>query len=95
MIFFNVAEARGQLLDSGVVYTLRREGTRTGVTYAVMGTYADDKLLCRVEVTRITRIEDMRDLHPYLGKSGFNDVSVWLSKASPSARTLYKVVRVV
>lgn len=93
MIFFNVAAARKQLLSNGVVYTLRREGTLTGITYAVAGTAVDNSLLCKVEVTRIAKVEDVRDLCPYLGESGFSDIDTWLSRASPRARTLYRVVK--
>lgn len=93
MIFFNVLEARKQLMDKGVVFTLRREHTQTGLTYAVTGSTTHNTLLCHVEVSRILKVESVHDLCSYLDKSGFDDVDTWLSKASPRARTLYKVVR--
>lgn len=94
MIFFNVPEARKQLLDNGTVYTLRREQTRVGATYAVTGTTVNNSLLCKVEVTRILKVESPSDLQSYLSKSGFSDVNTWLSKASSSSKTLYKVVKI-
>lgn len=93
MIFFNILEARKQLLDSGKVYTLRRSHTSTGVTFAVTGSIPDNHILCKVIVTRIMEVSHPDDLQPFLDRSGFNDIDTWLSKASPRARTLYEVVK--
>ncbi len=94
MIFFNVLEARSQLVGKGVVYTLRRSYTRTGRTYAVEGPMSTNRLLCEVVVEHVCEIKQLSDLEPYLSESGFSDIGVWLSKAAPSARTLYKVVKI-
>ena len=91
MIFFNVPEARKQLLEKGLVYTLRSASRSTGVTMAVTGDYSKYTLLCRVRVGKLITVRHPDDLYPYLNHSGFEDVDTWLSKAGPSARTLYGV----
>jgi len=93
MIFFNVPEAREQLANRGLVYTLRSSFRSIGNTRAVTGSYSKHDTLCEVSVQRIETIKHPDDLYPYLHHSGFDDVDTWLSKATPSARTLYKVER--
>ena len=97
MIFFNVPEARKELTSKGLVYTLRSSFRGTGETDAVVGSMSSykrlgsNKRLSRVIVNRIKKINHPDDLYPYLHHSGFSTVDTWLAKASPSARTLYKV----
>ena len=93
MIFFNVPEARNQLMEKGLVYTLRSSFRSVGRTRAVTGSYSKNTYLCDVAVSRMITVRHPDDLHPYLHRSGFDDVDNWLSKATPSARTLYKVER--
>jgi len=91
MIFFNVPEARNQLIEKGLVYTLRSSTRSVGRTRAVTGSYAKNTPLCEVAISRMITVRHPEDLYPYLHHSGFNDIDTWLSKATPSARTLYKV----
>ena len=91
MIFFNVPEAREELMSKGLVYTLRSLFRSIGETDAVVGSMSSNRKLGRVVVSRIKRINHPDDLYPYLHHSGFSTVDTWLKKASPSARTLYKV----
>lgn len=94
MIFFNITEARDELLNKGLVYTLRSEFRGIGRTEAVMGSYGDHEKLCRVKVSRIMTIRGAFDLIPYVNKSGFNMTEDWIRAASNTARTLYKVERI-
>ena len=93
MIFFNIPEARNQLIEKGLVYTLRSSFRSTGKTRAVTGSYSKHDTLCDVSIERVKTIRHPDDLYPYLHHSGFKDVDTWLSKAAPSARTLYRVER--
>lgn len=91
VIFFNVPEARDELVTKGLVYTLRSSFRSVGETDAVVGNMSNNTKLGRVTVSRVRRIIHSDDLLPYLHHSGFLDVDTWLSKASPTARTLYRV----
>ena len=91
MIFLNVPEAREQLIKKGLVYTLRSSTRSVGRTRAVVGSYSRNTLLCDVTVSRVITVRHPEDLYPYLNNSGFKGVDTWLGKATPSARTLYKV----
>lgn len=93
MIFFNVPEAREELLSKGLVYTLRSEVRKTGLTDAVVGDMYRNEHLCRVKVERVMEVNHPDDLYPYLQHSGFNNTDAWLSRAAQSARTLYRVVK--
>lgn len=93
MIFFNVPEARRELLDKGLVYTLRSSFRAVGETKAVTGSYHKHEPLCDVEVSRVTTVSHPSDLYPYLHHSGFTNVDDWLQAAKLSARTLYRVDR--
>ena len=59
-----------------------------------MGTMRQNFLICPVEITRVIMVNQPSDLDPYLQHSGFNNVDTWLSMAAPSARTVYKVIRI-
>ena len=91
MIFFNVPEARNQLMMIGLVHTLRSTTRSTGVTNAVSGNYSKHTFLCKVKVERLVTVKHPDDLQPYLHYSGFKDVDTWWSKATTSARTVYRV----
>ena len=102
MIFFNVPQAKKQLIEFGLVYTLRSGHRGTGRTFAVSGTPPQgEEYLGLVYVTRVT--EDVTAynsggydsvLFRYLEHSGFDSIQEWLAAASPSARTLYRVEKV-
>lgn len=95
MIFFNIAEARKELLDKGLVYTLRSEFRGIGRTEAVMGSYGDHEKLCKVRVSRVMwAIRGAFDLVPFVNESGFSTTEDWIRAASNTARTLYKVERI-
>ena len=94
MIFFNVPKAKKQLVEKGLVYTLRSSFRAVGRTRAVEGSYSKHTTLCMVDVSRTKTVGYPSDLYPYLHYSGFKDVNIWWSKATPTARTLYKVERV-
>jgi len=93
MIFFNVPEAKNQLMEKGLVYTLRSSTRGTGKTRAVEGNYSKHSTLCMVDISRMITVRHPDDLYPYLHHSGFEDVDTWWSKATISSRTLYKVER--
>ena len=93
MIFFNVKQARDQLINSMKVYTLRSEFRATGKTLAVVGSYAKHKPIYEVNVGRVRNITVPEDLLPYLDYSGFDSVEEWLDEASGGARTLYLVTK--
>jgi len=93
MIFFNVKQARDQLINSMKVYTLRSEFRATGKTLAVVGSYAKHKPIYEVNVKRVKNIIIPEDLFPYLDYSGFDNVYEWFEAAAPLARTLYLVTK--
>jgi len=93
MIFFNVPEARDQLMEKGIVYTLRSSTRAVGRTRAVTGGYYEHSLLCLVDVQKVGPISHPDDLYPYVDQSGFKNVDIWMSKATTSARTLYRVTK--
>jgi len=93
MIFFNIPEARNQLMEKGLVYTLRSASRAEGKTRAVEGSYSKHTTLCLVYIERLVTVKHPDDLYPYLGHSGFKDVDTWWGEATPSARTLYRVDR--
>ena len=87
MMFFNVPEARGQLLREGIVYTLRPKLRREGKDLAVYGSYFKNEKLGYVAVKYVGEIND---LAPYLPASGFVSLKDWLAAAKGS-RFLYEV----
>lgn len=93
MIFFNVKEARNQLINSMKVYTLRSSFRAIGKTLAVTGTLSNQRAIYEVNVQRIMNITCAEELEPYLDYSGFDNVHEWLGAAAPSARTLYLVTK--
>lgn len=93
MIFFNVSEAREQLMTKGLVYTLRATSRTVGRTKAVTGGHYNNTPLCTVEVEKVMVVVSPEELHPYVEQSGFKSVEEWISKAGSSARHLYKVVK--
>lgn len=90
MIFFNVKEARTQLLRDGVVYTLRPKLRRSGRDLAVYGSYFKNERLGSVMVSFKRKIESPDELTEYLPWSGFAKMEDWLAKAKGSV-FLYEV----
>jgi len=93
MIYFNVLQARQQLIYTMRVYTLRSADRSTGVTMAVTGARYNHRNIYPVKVERVTTISKSEDLLPYLEESGFDTVDEWMRYASPGATTLYKVTK--
>lgn len=93
MIFFNVKQAREQLINSMKVYTLRSSFRTTGKTLAVTGSYKDYKPIYEVNVQRMKDISSPEDLTPFLDYSGFDNVYEWYEAAAKAARTLYRVTK--
>jgi len=86
-IWFNVKEAREQLLRRGLVYTLRPKRRREGrevLCYDGLG----KKGVVYVEFVK--EIDDDGELEEYVDFSGFKSVKEWRAKAKNS-RYLYKV----
>lgn len=93
VIFFNVPEARTQLLDKGLVYTLRpRKRKQEGETTAVQGSYFSRKTVCKVNVGFVEKISFAGDLTFYVKQSGFKTIIDW-QKATKDAKFLYKVTK--
>lgn len=89
VIYFNVTQARNQLMDKGFVYTLRTEHRATGQTVAMWRSMP----LCFVRVLKV-EAKVPEDLGDFLPHSGFKSVEEWLKMASMNARTLYWVTRI-
>lgn len=94
MIFFNVPQAKKQLVEFGLVYTLRSSFRGTGKTTAVSGPYPGGEFLGFVNVVWVREIIHPDDLYPYVHHSGFSSVDDWLVAATPSSQTLYRVEKV-
>ncbi len=91
MIFFNISEARSQLLTHGIVYTLRSATRAVGRTKAVTGNRKKHEVIAEVEITRMGQVGD-DELKLYVTLSGFKSAEEWLKAASLTARTLYRVM---
>lgn len=100
VVFFNVPEARKQLLEHGVVYSLRMKRFE-GETTAVRGSMFKHESLARVKVELCERNPCDKCLRWHVGESGFASVEAWLKTAlehyrehkikSKSELGLYKV----
>ena len=94
-IYFNIREARNQLLTNGVVYTCKhkkRIKINTGVTMARKGNFRKYLELAKVDVKYIGRIEKPQELKPYLKESGFETVKEWILQIKDGLPShLYKV----
>ena len=93
MIFFNIPEARQQLIGAMKVYTLRSSFRGTGKTIAVKGSYSKHSTIYDVNVKKIKDISEPTELLPYLDYSGFDSAEEWFEAASLTARTLYLVTK--
>lgn len=91
-IYFNVPEARRQLLDHKKVYTLRRHRETVGHSTARQGSYIDFQSLGNVFIEPVKVIKDKSELEPFVKFSGFETVEKWLEKASKEANHLYLVI---
>jgi len=91
-IFFNVKEAKEQLLK-GEVYTLRRKRKSDGPTTARVGNILKFVSIGKVDVEHVKDIEacDRENVGEYLDKSGFPTVEAWCSARAAGANSLYKV----
>jgi len=90
MIFFNVSEARQQLLSRGIVYTLRPRMRRVGTDLAVYGSYFEQKRIGNVSVSFIKQVNHIDELREYLFASGFKTSEDWW-KAAKGSRFLFRV----
>jgi len=88
MIYFNIAQARKQLMDNGFVYTLRAKHRYCGHTVAMW----HSRPLCFVRILPVTaKVPD--GLEQYLLFSGFDSVENWIKAASMNAKSLFLVAR--
>ena len=87
-IYFNVEQARNQLLNEGKVYTIRY-ARKTGETIARHGSYYKFKILGKVRITEVMWLEldseyklqgTKVDLQKYVDQSGFKTVDDWLAE---------------
>jgi|GEM_PF-1742365 hypothetical protein len=90
-IFFNVPEARDQLLNSGQVYTIRRKRKSVGETMAREGNIFQFKELGKVNIELVKEISGPQDLGEYVSRSGFPTAEAWYAKAAAGADHLYDV----
>jgi len=94
-IYFNIREARNQLLKNGVVYTCKhkkRIKINTGVTIARKGNFKKYLELAKVNVQYIGHIKKPQELKPYFKESGFETVKEWISQIKDGLPAhLYKV----
>ena len=92
-IYFNIKEAREQLVNHNVVYTLRENKKKEGETQVRK---SKDKGLFPFEILGFAKISFVKeitnpyDLKDYIPKSGFRTIDDWLEKAGDS-RFLHKV----
>ena len=95
-IFFNVPQAKDQLVKRGEVYTLRRKRKSDGPTTARVGNILKFVALGKVDVEHVKDIEacDRDELGEYVGKSGFSTVEAWCSARAAGANSLYHVTMV-
>ncbi len=92
VIFFNINEARDQLLKDKIVYTLRpRLRKSVGSDIALFGNYYTHLIIGRVFVEFVKKISFEGDLSFYVHQSGFKSVRDWVAAAKGS-EFLYKVV---
>ena len=78
MIRFYSEKALRQLLDSGIVYTLRGRPRRTGL--ARMASKSGIVGLAQVRLIGIVDLSRPDSLKPYLAHSGFNSIGEWVSE---------------
>lgn len=90
MIFFNILEARQQLLGKGIVYTLRPKMRRIGTDLAVYGSYYRHERLGDVSIDFIKEVKSINGLGEYLFASGFERLEDWW-KAAKGSRFLFRV----
>ena len=91
MIFFNVPEARQQLLDKGFVYTLRPRHRSEGQDIAATGSYYNWKKIADVQIEFIKEIGDIRELEEYVSGSGFDNIYEWKQAAKGDRLFLFRV----
>ncbi|MBA7663393.1 hypothetical protein ES703_71433 [subsurface metagenome] len=89
MIFFNIEEARDQLLKTGIVYTLRPKPRREGTDLAVNGSYFKNNKIGKVAIKYMGSTSEL-NLENYRSKSGFERLSDWL-RAAKGSLYLYEV----
>ena len=93
-IYFNVSQAREQLLGKGIVYTCRHKKRHINnqVTIARRGTFKKYVELARVNVTYEGSVRNPQKLKPYLKESGFITIKEWVSQIKDGLPAhLYKV----
>lgn len=76
-MFFNVPEARQQLISKGFVYTLRPKMRRTGKDTAFYGSYYKKEKIGDIFVDFIKEVKDIEELKEYASGSGFARVEDW------------------
>ena len=91
MIFFNVPEARQQLVTKGFVYTLRPKMRRTGEDVAVYGSYFKHERIGDVSIQFIKEVTGITDIIEYVSSSGFAKAEDWW-KAANGSKFLFRVV---
>jgi len=89
-MFFNVPEARQQLINKGLVYTLRPKMRRTGKDVAYYGSYYKKEKIGDVTVDFIRQITTPYELKEYVGDSGLEKVEDWW-EAAEGSRFLFRV----
>lgn len=93
-MFFNVPEARTQLVDKGIVCTLSKKRLAVGKDIAVYPfLYYNHKTLCEIYIVFIKEISSPEELLPYLEESGFKSVEGWLDNAEEGSKYLYRVIK--
>ena len=78
MIRFYSEKALRQLLNTGIVYTLRARPRRTGL--ARVASKSGIVGLARVRLIGIIDLSRPDSLKPYLAYSGFNSIGEWISE---------------
>ena len=89
-MFFNVPEAREQLIREGHVYTLRPRMRKTGWDVAYYGSYYKKEKIGDVWVVFVKEIKDIEELKPYFHASGFKKLADWW-EAAEGSRFLFRV----
>lgn len=90
-MFFNVPEARQQLISKGFVYTLRPKMRKTGKDTAFYGSFYKKEKIGDIFVDLIKEVKDPEEVKQYVSDSGFKTLEDWL-EAAKGSRFLFKVM---
>ena len=86
IIFLNSEKVRKHLFEKGYVYVLRM-WRKIGKAKAYVGNPKNKDFLCYVYVEFVKKVENPRELEPYVNESGFNSIDEWIQNVKKSYRS--------